>query len=56
MVETKKQGRPPKTKGGLRLQHKRESWRKASRKYYNTHKKDKKTKTKTKTKKRNTKK
>jgi hypothetical protein len=51
MTKTKKQGRPLKPDhGNKRLQHKREAWRKASKKYYDnktkkkppTHKKNKK--------------
>ncbi len=41
MTMVKKQGRPRKTTGGLRIQHKREAWRKASKKYYKLRKKDK---------------
>jgi hypothetical protein len=44
--EPKKQGRPRKTTGGLRVQHMRDAWRKASKKYYD--KKDKKGKKKSK--------
>jgi hypothetical protein len=52
MVKDKKdskQGRPLKPDhGNKRLQHKREAWRKASKKYYDNKKKDKKTKQKSK--------
>ena len=48
MTKTKKQGRPRKIDGGKRKQHIREAWRKASKKYYEEHKKDKKTKRKSK--------
>ena len=48
MTKSKKQGRPRKIDGGKRKQHIREAWRKASKKYYEEHKKDKKTKRKSK--------